>query len=102
MPNYKYQTTNKSQYPITKTDLVPIGRESSSIRFSYIDSQNLFGILNFGHCNLFAIWDLLFVISIKSTDPGTNITINSKVYKESGVFNPSTNGNLHIFLFACP
>jgi len=29
IPNYKHQITNKSQYPMTKTELVPIGRVRS-------------------------------------------------------------------------
>jgi hypothetical protein len=39
IPNSKHQITNKSQIPI-------------------LNDQNRFGILNFGHCYLFVIWDL--------------------------------------------
>jgi hypothetical protein len=37
--NFKHQITNKSQIPI-------------------LNDQNKFGIWNFGHCDLFDIWDL--------------------------------------------
>jgi len=43
IPNYKHQITNKSQIPI-------------------INHQNMFGISNLGHCDLFDICDLLFGI----------------------------------------
>ena len=43
IPNSKHQITNKSQIPI-------------------LNDQNRFGISNFGHCNLFDICDLIFVI----------------------------------------
>jgi hypothetical protein len=43
IPNHKHQITNKSQIPI-------------------FNHQDRFGILNFGHCNLFDIWDLRFEI----------------------------------------
>jgi hypothetical protein len=39
VPNFKHQITNKSQIPI-------------------LNDQNRFGILNFGHCDLFDICDL--------------------------------------------
>jgi len=56
--NYKYQITNtmpkagknlKFQYSMTKTFL----------------HKTLFGFSNFGHWNLFDIWDLIFGISIR-------------------------------------
>ena len=43
IPNSKYQITNKSKIPISK-------------------DQNRFGILKFGHCDLFEICYLLFGI----------------------------------------
>jgi hypothetical protein len=45
IPNHKHQITNK--YQITN-----------------FNDQNIltFGISNFGHCDLFVIWELLFVI----------------------------------------
>jgi hypothetical protein len=43
IPKNKHQITNKSQIPIS-------------------NDQNRFGILNFGHCDLFDICDLIFVI----------------------------------------
>jgi hypothetical protein len=33
------------------------------------DALNSFGFLNFGHWNLFVIWDLLFEISANLTAP---------------------------------
>jgi hypothetical protein len=45
IPNYKHQITNKSQFTILN------------------DPNDMFGILNFGDCYLFDIWDLLFGIS---------------------------------------
>jgi hypothetical protein len=44
IPNSKHQITNKFQIPIP-------------------NDQNGFEILNFGHCDLFGIWDLSFGIS---------------------------------------
>jgi hypothetical protein len=44
IPNSKSQITNKSQIPIP-------------------NDRNRFGILNFGHCDLFGIWSLEFEIS---------------------------------------
>jgi len=44
IPKYKHQITNKYQISISN------------------DQNQTFGILNFGHCDLFDIWDLLFVI----------------------------------------
>ncbi len=46
IPNYKHQITNKSQISIF--------------------NDQTFGILNFGPCDLFVIWDLLFGISTAS------------------------------------
>ena len=46
--NSKHQITNKFQIPIS-------------------NDQNRFGILNFGHCDLFVICDLLFGIYRSST-----------------------------------
>jgi hypothetical protein len=43
--NSKHQITNKYQIPI-------------------FNDQNRFGIWNFGHCDLFDIWDLGFGISL--------------------------------------
>jgi hypothetical protein len=48
--NYKHQITMKSQIPIS-------------------NDQNTFGILNFDHCDLFEICDLLFGISSHSSNP---------------------------------
>jgi hypothetical protein len=36
------------------------------------DARNSFGFLNFGHWNLFVVWDLLFGISANSTTPLTD------------------------------
>jgi hypothetical protein len=49
-PSTKLQTNLKFQYLMTKT-------------------ENRFGILNFGHCNLFGICDLLFGIFGHSSNP---------------------------------
>ena len=51
--NYKHQITNKFQISISKIS-------------NKIKSQ-LFGILNFGHCDLFGTWYLLFEIFITET-----------------------------------
>ena len=45
VPNYKHQTTNKYQITIPNDQ-----------------NAHTFRILNFGHCYLFDIWDLKFVI----------------------------------------
>ena len=45
IPKSKHQITNKSQIPI-------------------LNDQNRFGFLNFGHCDLFDICDLLFGIFV--------------------------------------
>jgi len=45
----------KSQIPSTKIQI------NLNIQFSMTKT---FGIWNFGHCNLFDIWDLLFGISV--------------------------------------
>jgi hypothetical protein len=49
--NSKHQNTNKSQTPIFNDQNLP-------------GQKTLFGFLNFGHWNLFDIWDLIFGISI--------------------------------------
>jgi len=53
-PNLKHQISNKSQISNSKFQT-----GSKVIVF-------LFGILNFGHWNLFVFWDLLFGISANS------------------------------------
>jgi len=47
--NSKHQIPSKSQIPIFNDQNLP---------------KTLFGFLNFGHWNLFDIWDLIFGISI--------------------------------------
>ncbi len=49
----KSQTNSKFQYSMTKTVLIG----------SFFDILSLFGILDFGHCDLFGIWYLYFGIS---------------------------------------
>ena len=58
IPNSKHQITNKSPVCV---------RTRTGRQISIFNDQNRygFGILNFGHCNLFDIYDLLFVISGK-------------------------------------
>jgi hypothetical protein len=51
--NSKHQITNKFQIPIP-------------------NDRNRFGILNFGHCDLFGIWDLLFGICSHPSTPMLN------------------------------
>ncbi len=53
--NPKHQITNKSQIPIFK-------------------DKNRFGILNFGHCDLFDICDLLFGIFRDFSAPSLQYT----------------------------
>jgi len=52
IPSTKLQINSKFQYPMTKIYL----------ELSYFKMMQMFGILNFGHCDLFVIWVLLFVI----------------------------------------
>jgi hypothetical protein len=72
--NPKYQTSNskhltkgKQDSQVTNTKLqinlkLQIPNLLKAIVF-------LFGILNFGHCDLFVFWDLLFGISTNSITP---------------------------------
>jgi hypothetical protein len=52
IPSTKLQTNLKFQYSMTKT----------------FQDKALFGFSNFGHWNLFDIWDLIFGISISQLD----------------------------------
>ena len=57
--NLKHQITNKSQIPI-------------------LNDQNMFGILNFGHCDLFDICDLEFLFLQYSSTPKEVATCTGK------------------------
>ncbi|MBT8406506.1 MAG: hypothetical protein KJP05_03535 [Deltaproteobacteria bacterium] len=61
-PSTKLQTNFKFQYAMTKT-------------------QDRFGILNFGHCDLFDICDLLFGIYNHSNTPKQLAIFNCKAMK---------------------
>jgi len=54
MLNYLLKIIVKFQNPSTKQQI--------STKFQFSNDQNGFGHWNFGHCNLFVIWDLLFGI----------------------------------------
>jgi hypothetical protein len=56
--NYKSQINLKLQYPMTKTDELVKRQKTFLLKIIFA-----FGILNFGHCDLFEIWYLCFGIS---------------------------------------
>jgi len=74
IPNTKHQITNKSQIPMTNDlnyfDFCNIYENVFFNSFAIlVEIICWFGVLNFGHWNLIAIWDLLFGISTNSTAP---------------------------------
>ncbi len=60
--NLKFQAPNLKQISLRAGGKLQIPNRFKVIVF-------LFGILNFGHCNLFVFWDLLFGISTNSFTP---------------------------------
>ena len=63
IPNYKHQITNKSQIPI-------------------LNDQNRFGILNFGHCDLFEICDLLFGVFGEPNDQSEKTSYSVSLHRQ--------------------
>jgi hypothetical protein len=61
IPNYKHQISNKFQITIIN-DQNFLGKRKTW----HLLQIDRFGILNFGHWNLFDIWDLGFDISVLS------------------------------------
>jgi hypothetical protein len=62
--NSKYQITNKSQISSIKSQT---NFKSQTPNSKPVQKRLLFlGILNFGHCDLLVIWDLLFGIFTNS------------------------------------
>jgi len=64
IPNPKRQRSTKSQIPSTKFQInLKLQISNSKLQTGSKAIVFLFGILNFGHWNLFVIWNLLFGIS---------------------------------------
>jgi hypothetical protein len=58
IPNHKHQITKKSQIPT-------LNDPNNDLALGTLKGAEFyFEILNFGHCDLFGIWDLGFDISI--------------------------------------
>jgi hypothetical protein len=55
--NSKHQITNKFQI-FTLWNPTEEGRREAAFPGQVLNDQNRFGISNFGHCDLFDIWDL--------------------------------------------
>jgi hypothetical protein len=58
IPSTKLQINLKLQYQMTKTDELAKRQKPFFLKIIFA-----FGILNFGHCDLFGIWYLCFGIS---------------------------------------